>query len=150
MDRCSMLRSTELPNSTSVMVKGPSRIFHLFHRQRRWNPSENRWMGWERKRGKLHEFNRVLRGARDTSFIVQTADQSLLSAVRFVITLDSDTQLPRDVARKLVGTAIHPLNRPVIDPALNRVTKGYGILQPRVSISLESASRSTFRSYLLG
>ena len=130
--------------------KGPSQIFHLFHRQRRWNPSEKRWMGWERKRGKLHEFNRVLRGARDTSFIVQTADQSLLSTVRFVITLDSDTQLPRDVARKLIGTAIHPLNRPEIDHGLNRVTKGYGILQPRVSISLESASRSRFARIFSG
>ena len=111
---------------------------------------EGKWMGWERKRGKLDEFNRILRGARDTSFMVQTADQALLSQVRFVITLDSDTQLPRDVARKLVGTAIHPLNRPRIDPATNRVTSGYGILQPRVSISLESASRSRFARIFSG
>jgi cyclic beta-1,2-glucan synthetase len=124
--------------------------FHLFHRHRRWNPGEGKWMGWERKRGKLHEFNRILRGARDTSFMVQTADQALLSQVRFVITLDSDTQLPREVARKLVGTAIHPLNRPRIDPAVNRVTSGYGILQPRVSISLESASRSRFARIFSG
>lgn len=129
---------------------GASQTFHLFHRQRRWNPSEGRWMGWERKRGKLHEFNQILRGARDTSFMVQTADEALMSAVRFVITLDSDTQLPRDVARKLVGTAIHPLNRPHFDRAADRVTKGYGILQPRVSISLESASRSRFARIFSG
>ncbi len=118
--------------------------FHLFHRRRQWNPGEHKWMGWERKRGKLEEFNRLLRGAGDTSFVVRTADDALLKTIRYVITLDSDTQLPRDVARKLVGAAIHPLNRPVIDEATNRVIHGYGILQPRVSISLASASRSKF------
>ena len=81
---------------------------------------------------------------RDTSFVVRTADDALLSSIRYVITLDSDTQLPRDVARKLVGAAIHPLNQPGIDPETNRVKYGYGILQPRVSISLASASRSKF------
>jgi cyclic beta-1,2-glucan synthetase len=118
--------------------------FHLFHRRRQWNPGENKWMGWERKRGKLEEFNRLLRGARDTSFMVRTADDALLKSIRFVITLDSDTQLPRDVARRLVGAAIHPLNQPAVDPNTNRVEYGYGILQPRVSISLSSASRSKF------
>ena len=82
--------------------------FHLFHRRRQWNPKESKWLGWERKRGKLDELNRLLRGATDTSFIVRTADASLLRDVRYVITLDADTQLPRDAARKLVGTAIHP------------------------------------------
>ena len=113
-------------------------------------PSEDRWMGWERKRGKLEEFNRLLRGARDTSFIVNTAEDELLSRIRYVITLDSDTQLPRDVARKLVGAAIHPLNRPTLDPQLRLVTRGYGILQPRVSISLDSASRSKFARIFSG
>src|SRR6266550_144827 len=124
--------------------------FHLFHRRRMWNSSEDRWMGWERKRGKLQEFNRLLRGARDTSFIVRTADDALLSQIRYVITLDSDTQLPRDVARKLIGAAVHPLNRPVLDPQTRRVTRGYSILQPRVSISLESASRSRFARIFSG
>ncbi len=118
--------------------------FHLFHRRREWNLGENKWMGWERKRGKLEEFNRLLRGATDTSFVVRTANDALLQSIRYVITLDSDTQLPRDVARKLVGAAIHPLNQPGIDTSSNRVTYGYGILQPRVSISLASASRSRF------
>ena len=118
--------------------------FHLFHRRRQWNEGERKWMGWERKRGKLEEFNRLLRGARDTSFLVRTADDALLRSIRYVITLDSDTQLPRDVARKLVGAAMHPLNQPAIDAATKRVTYGYGILQPRVSISLASASRSKF------
>ncbi|HEX6044386.1 MAG TPA: hypothetical protein VFZ22_07850, partial [Pyrinomonadaceae bacterium] len=118
--------------------------FHLFHRKRLWNPGEEKWMGWERKRGKLEEFNHLLRGAAETSFVVRTADDSVLNSVRYVITLDSDTQLPRDVARKLVGAAIHPLNKARIDERVNRVTRGYGILQPRVSIALSSASRSTF------
>ncbi|HEU0253231.1 MAG TPA: protein ndvB, partial [Pyrinomonadaceae bacterium] len=118
--------------------------FHLFHRRRLWNDGEKKWMGWERKRGKLEEFNRLLRGARDTSFVVRTADDALLRSIRYVITLDSDTQLPRDVARRLVGAAIHPLNKPRIDTTNRRVEYGYGILQPRVSISLASASRSRF------
>jgi cyclic beta-1,2-glucan synthetase len=118
--------------------------FHLFHRRRQWNEGERKWMGWERKRGKLEEFNRLLRGAPDTSFVVQTANDALLKSIRYVITLDSDTQLPRDVARRLVGAALHPLNQPTIDAATNRVIDGYGILQPRVSISLASASRSKF------
>lgn len=130
--------------------KPEARRFHLFHRRRRWNPGEQKWMGWERKRGKLSEFNKLLRGSADTSFIVQTAEKSFLAEVRYVITLDADTQLPRDVARRLVGTAIHPLNRPQIDPVRNRVTRGYGILQPRISMSLESASRSSFARIFSG
>jgi cyclic beta-1,2-glucan synthetase len=118
--------------------------FYLFHRKRLWNESENCWMGWERKRGKLEEFNRLLRGGSDTTFIVRTTDDELLRKTRYVLTLDSDTQLPRDVVRKLVGAAIHPLNQAHIDPNVKRVTYGYGILQPRVSISLESGARSRF------
>ncbi|HKP47354.1 MAG TPA: hypothetical protein VJT50_12210, partial [Pyrinomonadaceae bacterium] len=124
--------------------------FHLFQRRRLWNSGEDRWMGWERKRGKLYEFNRLLRGATDTTFVIRTADDSLMSQVRYVITLDSDTQLPRDVARKLIGAAIHPLNRPVIDKQTRLVTRGYSILQPRVSISLEAASRSRFARIFSG
>src|SRR5207302_1156999 len=124
--------------------------FHLFHRRRLWNQSEGKWLGWERKRGKLHEFNRLLRGARDTSYMVATAEPLALGQVRYVITLDSDTQLPRDAARRLVGKAIHPLNRPRFDSQVGRVTRGYGILQPRVSMSLESASRSRFARIFSG
>jgi cyclic beta-1,2-glucan synthetase len=124
--------------------------FHLFHRGRRRNESEGKWMGWERKRGKLREFNRLLRGARDTSFIVATAPASLLSKIRYVITLDSDTQLPRDAARRLVGIARHPLNRPRYDARVGRVRSGHAILQPRVSVSLESAARSRFARVFSG
>ena len=127
-----------------------SERFHLFHRHRTWNPMEERWMGWERKRGKLNEFNRLLRGAADTSYIVATGDPELLSTVRYVITLDSDTQLPRDSARRLIGAALHPLNQPYLDPGLKRVTQGYGILQPRVSMALASSSRSHFSRIFSG
>ncbi|HEY0404698.1 MAG TPA: protein ndvB, partial [Pyrinomonadaceae bacterium] len=124
--------------------------FHLFHRRRQWNEGEGQWLGWERKRGKLQEFNRLLRGARDTSFIVSTAGGSLLAGVRYVITLDSDTQLPREAARKLVGIILHPLNRAQFDARAQRVKRGYGILQPRVGVTLESATRSTFARIFSG
>ncbi|HVG38086.1 MAG TPA: hypothetical protein VM870_02295, partial [Pyrinomonadaceae bacterium] len=126
--------------------------FHLFHRRRQWNASEEKWIGWERKRGKLHEFNRLLLGAptRETSFTIVTAEAEFLRTVRYVITLDSDTQLPRDSARKLIGTIAHPLNGAHLDPHTRRVTRGYGILQPRVSVSLESSARSPFARIFSG
>jgi cyclic beta-1,2-glucan synthetase len=124
--------------------------FHLFHRARQWCDTEGKWIGWERKRGKLREFNQLLRGAGGTSFIVATARADLLSQVKYVITLDADTQLPRDAAKRLVGAAIHPLNQPRFDREAKRVVDGYGILQPRVSISLESASRSSFARIFSG
>jgi cyclic beta-1,2-glucan synthetase len=129
---------------------GETKRFFLFHRRRQWNESEGKWLGWERKRGKLHEFNRLLRGARDTSFIVSTAEEKFLAGIRYVITLDSDTQLPRDTARRLVGTITHPLNRARFSPQSGRVTEGYAILQPRVSVSLTSASRSRFARIFSG
>ncbi len=124
--------------------------FHLFGRRRQWNESEQKWMGWERKRGKLEEFNSLLRGDENTSFTGIRADIDFLKQTKYVITLDSDTQLPRDAARKLIGIAIHPLNRPYFDEKLQRVTKGYGILQPRISISLTSGSRSYFARIFSG
>jgi cyclic beta-1,2-glucan synthetase len=124
--------------------------FYLFHRQRQWNEGEQKWMGSERKRGKLEEFNKLLRGGRNTNFTDVRAGKKFLKQIKYVITLDSDTQLTRDAARKLIGIAAHPLNRPHFDEKLERVTKGYGILQPRVSISLASASRSHFARIFSG
>ncbi len=122
--------------------------FFLFHRGRQWNPRERSWIGWERKRGKIEEFNRLLRGATDTSFTTQIGDLDVLPSVRYCLTLDSDTRLPRDVARTLIGVIAHPLNRPHIDPILGLVTEGYGILQPRVSVTMASAAGSLFaRTY---
>jgi cellobiose phosphorylase len=127
---------------------GTADRFYLFHRARRWNASEGVWMGWERKRGKIEEFNRLLRGAGDTSFTVQVGAPGILPHIRYCITLDSDTRLPRDAARQLIGVIEHPLNRPRFDPKLRRVVEGYGILQPRVSVTMASAAGSLFaRAY---
>ena len=105
--------------------------FLLLHRRRVWNASENQWMGWERKRGKLQELNRLLLGRDDTTFMGSRLD--VPSAARYVITLDADTRLPRGAATRLVGTMAHPLNRPVFDARVGRVVEGYAILQPRVT-----------------
>ena len=125
---------------------GQGRIdrFYLFHRARRWNPRERRWMGWERKRGKLEEFNRLLLGEAETSYALQVGDLSVLPKIRYCITLDADTRLPRDAARELIGIALHPLHRAEVDPSLMRVTEGYGILQPRVTVTTSSIAGSLF------
>ncbi|MGH9400882.1 MAG: glucoamylase family protein [Terriglobia bacterium] len=123
--------------------------FFLFHRRRLFNPAEGAWMGWERKRGKLLDLNRLLRNDSD-NFPVKAGDLSILPTVRYVITLDSDTSLPREAAYRLAGTLAHPLNRAVIDPATNTVVKGYGILQPRVGISVPSAVSSRLANILSG
>ena len=128
---------------------GPDRFF-LFHRTRQWNPREGLWMGWERKRGKIEEFNRLLRGATDTSFVLTVGDATILPQVRYCITLDSDTRLPRDTARNLIGIISHPLNRPSFDPSIGRVTTGYGILQPRISVTFTSAAGSLFARLYAG
>ncbi len=108
--------------------------FLLLHRKRLWNAGEGTWMGWERKRGKLEELNRLLAGASDTTFVaVSGRAPAVPPGVRYVITLDADTRLPRGVAARLVGTMAHPLNRPVFDRRLRRVVDGYAILQPRVT-----------------
>ena len=127
-----------------------SDIFFLFHRPRRWNAGEGLWMGYERKRGKLTEFNALLRGGSCECFSAIVGETSVLRAVQYVITLDTDTQLPRDSVRRLVGTIAHLLNRPVFDPACGIVTEGYGILQPRVGVSLPSAGRSWFARVFAG
>jgi cyclic beta-1,2-glucan synthetase len=124
--------------------------FFLFHRTRQWNPREQVWMGWERKRGKIEEFNHLLRGSKETSFSVQVGSLDILRSVRYCLTLDSDTRLPRDVVRKLAGIIAHPLNQAQIDPISRRVTKGYGILQPRVSVTMASAAGSLFARIYAG
>ena len=118
--------------------------FFLFHRPRRWNPKERVWMGYERKRGKLAELNALLRGAAPGRFSRVVGDTSVLSQVKYVITLDADTQLPRDAARLMVGAMMHPLNQAQYDEREQRVVAGYGILQPRVAISLPGSTRSRY------
>jgi cyclic beta-1,2-glucan synthetase len=116
---------------------GGGNRFLLLHRRRVFNPGENKWMGWERKRGKLHELNRLLRGATDTTFMpIDGQAPQVPPDVRYVITLDGDTKLPRDAALRLIGKMAHPLNRPRFDPEKQRVVNGHALLQPRVTPSL--------------
>jgi cyclic beta-1,2-glucan synthetase len=125
--------------------------FLLFHRHRQWNSVDGKWMGWERKRGKLHELNQLLRGREGTSFKTLTkSSPEFLSTFKYIITLDADTKLPRDTAKKLIGTASHPLNRPQLDSSSGLVSGGYGIIQPRISISIESSSQSFFSKIFSG
>lgn len=124
--------------------------FLILHRPREWNPQENVWMGYERKRGKLEALNGLLRGktcregASTPSFSMIAGNVKILPTIKYVITLDTDTQLPRDTAYKLIGAMAHPLNIPHFDPEKRRVTEGYGIMQPRVAINLPSTNKSWF------
>ncbi len=111
--------------------------FLLLHRRRVWSQGQKQWMGWERKRGKLHELNQLLRGASNTTFVDTDGAPPVIPAdVRYVVTLDADTRLPRDTVRRLVGKMAHPLNRPRFDAASGQVVEGYAVLQPRVAPSL--------------
>jgi cyclic beta-1,2-glucan synthetase len=114
---------------------GDARFF-LLHRRRLWNEGEQCWLGWERKRGKLEELNRLLRGAPDTSFLTTPEIGPAPQGIVYVLTLDADTRLPREAARRMIGTLAHPLNRPRFDPRLGRVVAGYGVLQPRITATL--------------
>ncbi|MDQ3001536.1 MAG: glycosyl transferase, partial [Fibrobacterota bacterium] len=118
--------------------------FLLLHRKRLWNPREGKWLGWERKRGKLSELNRLLRGDKNVSFLFQPGEDSNIPMnVKYVITLDVDTRLPKGAASRLAGCMAHPLNRARFDSAKGRVTEGYGIMQPRVVPALPEAEDRT-------
>ena len=119
-------------------------IFFLLHRPRLWNPHDGLWMGYERKRGKLADLNVLLREGNSDGFSLLVGATAVLAGVKYVITLDTDTQLPREAAQQFVGTMAHPLNRAVYDAVLGRVCAGYGILQPRVSASLPGISQSRY------
>ena len=119
-------------------------LFFLFHRPRTWNSKENAWMGYERKRGKLFQLNSLLRDNSTNFFSVIIGDQSVFANIKYVITLDADTQLPLGSAWKLIGTMAHPLNRAWYNEKKKRVTRGYGILQPRVSVSLPDTTASLY------
>ena len=117
--------------------------FLLLHRRRVFSESERRWIGWERKRGKLHELNRLLRGATTTNFLSLDGAEPPPDNIKYVLTLDSDTRLPREAVRRLIGKIAHPLNRPRFDPARGSVVEGYGVLQPRVTPSLPNGGEGS-------
>lgn len=139
-----------LAGISALNARNSKQRFFLLHRRRTFNQYERVYMGWERKRGKLHELNRLLRGANDTNFEVVTAPSDLLQRIRYVITLDTDTELPLGVARRLVATIAHPLNRPWIDERTQRVYRGHALIQPRVGTSPMSARRSVYARLAAG
>lgn len=118
--------------------------FYFFHRERQYNATNNKWIGWERKRGALLEFNQLVLGDRHTSFLYSSAASPAFKHVKYIITLDTDTILPIGGARKMVGVMSHILNRPVIDETKRIVVKGFGIMQPRVEVDIESAHQTLF------
>lgn len=119
-------------------------LFYLFHRPRKWNPRQKVWMGYERKRGKICHLNYLLRGKGQECFSLVVGDQTVFPTIKYVITLDEDTQLPLCSAGKLIGTMAHPLNRTLYDEKKRRIVKGYGILQPRVDVSLPDETASLY------
>jgi hypothetical protein len=123
--------------------------FFLLHRHRIFSVREGVWMGWERKRGKLLDLNKLLAGEFD-AFPIKTGRLDILHEIRYVLTLDSDTQLPRGSAARMVGTIAHPLHQAIIHPTLRTVIAGYGILQPRIGVSVRSASRSRMAAIFSG
>jgi cyclic beta-1,2-glucan synthetase len=140
----SAAESIEQLNRRHGKLPDGSRRFLFLHRRRVRNAKENTWMGWERKRGKLHELDLLVRGAGATTFFpIEPLDRAGLQRVRYVLTLDADTRLPRGAARKLVGAMAHPLNRPVHDARAGRVVDGYAILQPRVTPTLPLSGKGT-------
>ncbi|MTI67917.1 MAG: glycosyl transferase [Firmicutes bacterium] len=125
--------------------------FYYFHRHRQFSKKQNRWMGWERKRGALIELNRLLKGFSDTSYTTISEDISILqNKIKYVITLDGDTELPLNTAKELIGTISHPLNKAVYDENKKTVTAGYGLIQPRISIDTESSNSSFFTRVFAG
>ncbi len=145
-----VLLAEHLIDQLNIRYAGSSASrFVLLHRYRIFNPRQGVWMGWERKRGKLLNLNGLLMGGVD-HFPFKAGDTSVLNNVRYVLTLDSDTKLPRDSARRLVGAMAHPLHRAIVDPNSKIVVEGYGLMQPRVGITVHSAARSRLAAVYSG
>jgi cellobiose phosphorylase len=125
-------------------------IFYFYHRERKFNESDNNWTGWERKRGALMEFNELLLGSEETSFCYYSSELLPTVNAKYIITLDADTILPMGMAKKMIGTMAHPMNIPIIDSERGIVVEGYGLMQPRISFDVESANRSIFSRIFTG
>ncbi len=124
--------------------------FYFMYRPRLWNASENCWMGWERKRGKLEEINALLMGNQETGFLISIGDRVLLRDFKYVITIDADTELIRESAARLVGIMAHPLNRPRIDEKTQRIIEGYAIVQPEIRNRMPGPTASVFARFFAG
>ncbi|PQQ67206.1 GH36-type glycosyl hydrolase domain-containing protein [Acetivibrio saccincola] len=129
---------------------GKEDIFYFFHRHRQYNDRQNKWIGWERKRGALVEFNSMILGSKETSFSIMSKDVDKLPKIKYIITLDADTILPLGTAKRLIGTMSHTLNRPVIDKEKGIVVDGYALLQPRIGFDIESVNKSLFSRIFAG
>lgn len=129
---------------------GERKVFYYFHRHRQLNVSQNKWMGWERKRGAIIEFNDLILGSANTSYSIMSCGHADLPHVKYIITLDSDTSLPMGNAKRLIGTIAHPMNRAVIDRQKGRVLEGYGLLQPRIDVNIISANSTLFSRIFAG
>ncbi len=125
-------------------------IFYYFHRHRKFNNVQKRWMGWERKRGALVELNSLLTGSMDTSYSIMSCSNNSIPKVNYVLTLDADTILPIGSTKKLVGIMAHPLNKPVVDEKKQIVVDGYGLIQPRIGFEIQSANRTLFSRIYTG
>ncbi|URZ17704.1 GH36-type glycosyl hydrolase domain-containing protein [Clostridium felsineum] len=125
-----------------------SEIFFFFNRARKFNKGQGKWIGWERKRGKLMEFNSLLRGDKNTSYNVISGNLNELYKAKYIITLDEDTKMPRDTGKKLIGAMIHVLNKAVINNG--RVVRGYGVMQPRININSISANKTIYSKVFSG
>ena len=125
-------------------------LFYFYNRLRKYNEKDDRWTGWERKRGALIEFNDMLLGSQETSVIFYSNGKLPATDIKYVITLDADTILPFGMAKKMIGAMAHPLNKPVIDSSKGIVTEGYGVMQPKISFDIESANRSIFSRICTG
>lgn len=139
-----MLAKQRIEDLNEKYLSPEDNIFFLFHRPRRWNQQDRIWMGYERKRGKLADLNKLLREKSGDLFSLVVGEPAVLSNVKYVITLDTDTQLSRDSAWQFVGAMAHPLNRALYDEKKRRVVQGYGILQPGVAVSLSGTNRSRY------
>ena len=124
--------------------------FNFIYRKRQWNKQENSFLGWERKRGYLNQFNKFLLGEEQKNFIVNTIPKENMPEIKYVITLDSDTDLPIDTAAELIGAMAHILNKPVIDEKRNVVIEGYGIMQPRIGVKLDISYKNLFTKIFAG
>lgn len=140
----------EVKELNNKYCKKGNEIFFFFNRQRKFNESMGYYLGWERKRGKLVEFMKLIRGSKRTSFNVISSDISKLRKVKYLITLDADTKLPRDSVRKLVGAMSHPLNNPILDNNNEIVIRGYGIMQPRIAVSILASEKTNFSRIFSG
>lgn len=129
---------------------GGEDIFYFFCRKRKYNPCEGKWMGWERKRGKIMEFISMLRNANETSYNIKSGDITMLSKAKYIITLDADTILPRNCAKRLIGAMSHILNTPYLDDKKKVVIRGYGLMQPKINIGTVSANKTAFSKIFSG